>query len=511
MTGIRNQREKPTSAPYLLLLWTARGQSGINVSLCNHRGTLNLSRRLVLEDIEGYDAEAPAPLVLTLVFDEWDAEICFLTSSDYHSFLELPSRFFAKEQRDLRDPRTGEMAICQSSLISCHDKSRRVSHERPRDVNWKAGRTSSCGLILFETATNSAWETTRRLVVFSPPDPTIQVQIVLQDQDVILKWSDYQQVRRHKTDTREDRPTDPTLSYTYNYDPEHPNRELYLKFINPAAAKKFEVTLLLPTEIPDRVKLLLYERNIQTAQEIRVYQLDGEDSSNIDAFAISLTNKQNIHMTTTRYVYRDLDWILECDATNKITFPRLTAPMYNANPSRMPYAPQINDKAPEFKGVTQGVGALEIETSCQHSISRIMQALTGWKLIANARALKVETPARYGSQTHKGASLQLWQMKSQSSQYLVQLAIRLDEPSTEHWVTAPLPDSLNHAVKRNTLMLTHLKIRRGYEMDSSEMTATAHDEDSKAPAPKSKVVIHFIDAESRGRFMNALLSFSRSW
>ena len=521
--GFRNQREKPTSAPYLLLLWTSRGQSGLNISLCNHHGTLNLSRRLLLEDIENQNGEfRDSLLLLTLKFDAWDAEICFLTSSDYTSFLELPLRFFSREQRYTRDPQNGEMAICQSSLISCHDRSDYPMLERSRDVHFKAGRTSSCGLKLFETSTDNTWETTRRLVVFSPPDldasnlrtesywiPHDQVQILRQDQDVTIRWSDYQQVRKHRTGTREDRPSESTLYYTYTYDAERPNKELYLKFISSTAARKFQIILQLPTEIPRRVKLLLCERNAQHAQEVRIYQLNSETSPNGATFAICLTSTGDMYKSIIRYVYRDLDWILECDPVDKITFPMLTASMYTAKPSRLTHPPQPHDKAPEFKGVEQEEEPLELEAGCQHGICRIMQALTGWKLIASARASKVETPAKFGSQSHKGASVQLWQAKLSSGHHRTQLAIRFDEDSNNaQWVTAPL-DHFDHAVKRDALTLMRLKLTRGYQIDTSEMTATTHQETTKDPAPKSRVIIHFRGELHLGRFMNALPLFAR--
>ena len=521
--GFRNQREKPTSAPYLLLLWTSRGQSGLNISLCNHHGTLNLSRRLLLEDIEDHNGEfRDSRLLLTLKFDAWDAEICFLTSSDYTSFLELPLRFFSREQRYTRDPQSGEMAICQSSLISCDDRSDYPILERSRDVHFKAGRTSSYGLKLFETSTNNTWETTRRLVVFSPPDlealnlrtesywiPHDQVQILRQDQNVTIRWSDYQQVRKHRTDTREDRPSEPTLYYTYTYDAERPNKELYLKFINSTAARNFQLILQLPTEIPKRVTLLLCERNSQHAQEVRIYQLNSETSSSGATFAVCLTSTGDMCKSIIRYVYRDLDWILERDPVHKITFPMLTASMYTAKPSRLTHPPQPQDKAPEFKGVEQVVEPLEIETVCQHGICRIMQALTGWKLMASARASKVETPAKFGSQSHKGASVQLWQAKTSSGHHRTQLAIRFDEDSNStQWVTAPL-DHFDHAVRRDALTLTRLRLTRGYQVDSSEMTATTHQETIKVPAPKSRVIIHFRDELHLARFMNALPLFAR--
>ena len=444
-----------------------------------------------------------------------------MTSADYTSFLELPLRFFSREQRYTRDPQNGEMAICQSSLISCHDRSGHPMPERSRDVQFKAGRTSSCGLKLFEASTNNTWETTRRLVVSSPPDldasnlrtesywiPHDQVQILTQDQNVTIRWSDYQQVRKHRTDTREDRPSESTLYYTYTYDAERPNKELYLKFISSTAARKFQLILQLPTEIPKRVKLLLCERNAQHAQEVRIYQLNSETSSVGATFAICLTCTGDMCKSIIRYVYRDLDWILECDPVDKITFPMLTASMYTAKPSRLTHEPQPYDKAPEFKGVEQEVEPLEIEAGCQHSICRIMQALTGWRLVASARASKVETSAKFGLQSHRGASVQLWQAKSSSGHHRTQLAIRFDEDSNDRWVTAPL-DTLDHAMKRDALTLMRLRLTRGYQMDSLEMTATTHQETTKVPAPKSRVIIHFRDEGHLGRFMNALPLFAR--
>ena len=511
-----NQREKPTSAPYLLLLWTSRGESGLNISLCNHRGTLNLSRRLLFEDIEIQNGESRECLLLTLKFDAWDAEICFLTFSDYASFLKLPLRFFSEEQRYKRDPQNGEMAICQSSLISCHDRSDYSVLERSRDAPLKAGRRSSCGLKLFETSTKTTWETTRRLVVFSPPDPDAsnlrtdsywipldQVQVLREDQDVTIRWSDYQQVRKHRNDTREDRPSEPTLYYTYTYDAERPNKELYLKFISSTAARKFHSILQLPTEIPKHVELLLCERNAQHAQEVRIYQLNSEISSNGATFAICLTRNGDMYKSIIRYVYRDLDWILECDPGDEITFPMLTASMYAAKPSRLTHPPQPHEKAPEFKGVERGEGSLEIKAGCPHSICRIMQALTGWRLVASARASKVETPAKLGSQSHKGASVQLWQKKPPSGHSRLQLAIRFIQISNDQWVTSPI-DDFGLAVERDTLTLKRLKLTRGYQMDSSEMTATNHPETTKPPAPKSKVTIHFKDHEHLARFKHAL-------
>ena len=54
--GNRNNRSKSPSDPYMLLVWTVADYCDIFVSLCNHRGSVNLSRKLAAEDLERYKA-----------------------------------------------------------------------------------------------------------------------------------------------------------------------------------------------------------------------------------------------------------------------------------------------------------------------------------------------------------------------------------------------------------------------------------------------------------------------
>ena len=83
--GTRNNRSKSPSAPYMLLLWTAADYCDIFVSLCNHRRSVNLSRKIAAEDLESHKA-GDEPTIFSIKFPTQEAEIGFLSPEDAAEF-----------------------------------------------------------------------------------------------------------------------------------------------------------------------------------------------------------------------------------------------------------------------------------------------------------------------------------------------------------------------------------------------------------------------------------------
>lgn len=159
--GSKDARSKSCNAPYMLVLWTGARESELFISLCNQRGTVNLSRRLVEDDIENVD-QASFPIE----FPSQDAEINFQSSRDALDFFALPRRFIAAMRA--RSALPDEIPIYQTTSRSYSDSSQSY-HGDLTALNTVSPK-SPCGLRIYQSLPQEIWKTTRRLVVHSPPD-----------------------------------------------------------------------------------------------------------------------------------------------------------------------------------------------------------------------------------------------------------------------------------------------------------------------------------------------------
>lgn len=329
--GSRYDRSKSASAPYMLLLWTAADDCDIFVSLCNHRGSVNLSRKLAAEDLEKYKAGDDTSF-FSVKFPTQEAEIKFLTSEDAVGFFAQPLVFFAALEEV--KPRSGELAIFQASLSTYTDTSPRAVGVDGRVRTMASSETSSCGLRVYESMPDKCWKTTRRLVINTPPDstkpgcvshwlPADQIKIVVGGTKVAVKWSDCGKLRKKELGNF-------VYQYSYIYQADDPNRKIEMEFGSASEAQKFEQCLLLPTEMPPQVTSKV---EIKSAfQDLRIYRLFDVDEPDqqYHSIALSKKNPKGPHMTEIYYVYRDLDWVLGTkDGTpSTIDFPSLHTSHY---------------------------------------------------------------------------------------------------------------------------------------------------------------------------------------
>ena len=546
--GDKDQRDKSRDAPYTLLLWTMRGETGLFVSLCNQSGTVNLARSVVAEDLKEYErGRVASTLVLEFDFPNQQVEIRFVNADDVHDFFKTPKRIFDK-MSDQR-PRPGEVAIFQNPIQSCTDRSLPAPYRAQQDKLLKSGKYSSCGLRLYESSDEQCWKTTRRLVVSSTPEddfeieclsywlPLDQIQLTVHKCEVTLAWSDCGQLM-YTTEGNWDG------KYYFIYNPDRPNRKLILQFESIFDASSFEECLLFPTEIPPyaagfppQVSLLLKIERPSVHQDIRIYRLFDQDDLDNKYHAIVHAHKSphNFHISYIHYVYLDIDWIFsDYNSRNldQIEFPDLISPDYQSSLRRLPYEPRYcqqpnkmdqqrqQDPIPIFKSVIESSRTANLSLGCQHNLAKFMYALTGWQLIFYHLCPKINLP---GNERHKNVPIQLWAKlpTSEVESSALRLAIRFPNPISSHshpsspsssvpaaferrrWMTAEL--SMQHSSgRRDELELKDATVWRGSHVDIVEMIAMREGGAGGSMAPdrrRCKIVLAFGEGGDREQFV----------
>ena len=267
------------------MLWTKAGESEINVSLCNQRDTLNLSRKLTVEDLEfGYqDAEAANRghdvTALHLDFPSQPAEINFLTASDANEFRKGPERFFDAVKG--RDPRPGELTVFSTVLESYRNVNVTASSASPSLGDYAHSSFDSCELRLYERMDETCWKSFRRLVVSSAADskklgsvshwlPLSNVRVQVEDTTVTISWSDCAHLEKKSGGNY-------NPYYSFVYRPDTPNQKVILLFNNSDDAQRFEDCVLYLTETPPQVRLVNKLGSTSAFQETRIYSLYDQD------------------------------------------------------------------------------------------------------------------------------------------------------------------------------------------------------------------------------------------
>lgn len=475
--GTRAERSKSSSAPYMLLLWTTADESDLLISLCNHRGTINLSRKMMVKDLENL-GHADGLLPVAIDFPSQDAEIKFLNPQELQDFFARPQMFFAAMQQ--RIPRPGELAIYQASIASYCDSSPRLHATDQIAASITASKTSACGITVYEAMPDKCWKTTRRLAIHSAPDsteptcashwlPLDHVRISVDGPKVTVHWSDCAQLNASK-------PRNTEVRYSYIYKPEEPNRKIDLQFGSNSEALKFQECLLCLTDTPSQVSLKL---NVSSAfQDVRIYRLFDADEPDNQYHGLVLTRKspKGPYMTECFYAYRDLDWIIETknDVPSIIRFPQLRYSIYNSTQPSLIYRPEPEDPLPKFSDVTEGFKAANVELGCDHDLARFMYSLTGWRLKyfrSVARLVIVEAQMiKDKKETFNKVDIQLWEKASEEGKSKTQLAVRFEGEVKERWMTASLTDNAIDS-DRNTLVVREVLLQRGIGIDSKTMTA----------------------------------------
>ena len=481
--GSRYDRSKSPSAPYMLLLWTAFGDCDMFVSLCNNRGSVNLSRKLAAEDLETYET-GDDPTLFSISFPTQEAEVKFLSQEDADGFFSQPRVFFSALEGI--KPRPGELAIHQSCVSTYSDSSPLAVRGDGKARTLVSNKTSSCGLRIYESMPDKCWKTTRRLVVSTPPDstkpesvshwlPLDQVKMVVGGTKVSVKWSDCGQVERTELGNF-------AVEFSYIYKADEPNHKIDLEFDSPLEARKFEECLLLPTEMPPQATIKI---GIPSAfQDVRIYRLFDVDEPNqhYHSIALSKRNPQGPHVTDVYYVYRDVDWIFRSKngTPTIVDFPILQTSHYLSTIPRLQFEPNASDPTPEFSEVIEEFKAAHFDLGCDHDLKRFMHGLTGWTLkffrpLAKLHLVETGHHVINRKEQYGNVSAQLWEKAAEEGQPQIRLAVRLGQERKDQWITASLFEAdcrSEHSTMSYNVEFRALSIQRGVEMDIKHMTAT---------------------------------------
>ena len=505
-------RSKSPSAPYMLLLWTAADDYDISISLCNQQGSVNLSRKFVVEDLEKFEAGGDS-MLFSIKFPTQEAEIKFLSHEDAVGFFTQPMTFFAPLD-DIK-PRPGELAIYQASLSTYCDSTPRPIGGNGRAKAIVSSGTSSCGLRIYESMPDKCWKTTRRLVVNTPPDstkpecvahwlPVDQIKIVVGGSKVTIKWSDCGQLTRKELGNF-------AFQYSYIYKAEEPNRKIDLEFGSASEARRFAECLLLPTEMPPHVIINI---EIPSAfQDIRIYRLFDVDEPDrhYHSIALSKKNPKGPHVTEVYYVYRDLDWVLSTSngTLSTIDFPCLQISHYVSTMPRLQYKPTASDPTPEFGDMVEAYKTARLELGCDHDLTRFMHGLTGWALKFFRPLFKLHLAEtghliRNPKEQYKGVCVQLWEKAAEEGQSQIQMAVRLEEETKDRWITASLFEAhcrSEHSGMSDNVEFQALLLHRGVEVDTKFMTATTRGLEERATSRKRcKTTLTFANTEREWTF-----------
>ena len=500
--GSRTDRSKSSTAPYMLLLWTKADECDLLISLCNHRGTVNLSREMNAEDLSRYEnAEENIPLMMD--FPSQEAEIMFLSPNDMSDFFVLPKQFLAA-MKD-RDPRSGELAIYQASIAAYCDSSQPLASSQQLSQSIAADKFSSCGLKLYESLPDKCWKATRRLVISSPPHgkdprcvshwlPPSNIRISVEGAKATVIWSGCDHLVKTRGQNYD-------YHYSYIYKTEQPNRRVTIEFRDEQEARHFRGCLLTLTEMPPHVETKV---EIPSAfHNTRIYRLFDVEEPDRQYHAISSTRStpKGPHMTELYYAYRDLDWDFELKngGLSTIKFSGLRAAHYLSTVPRLKYEPRPTDCDPQFKEVTEVMKTAKLELDCDHDVKNVMFGLTGWTLkffrTLPKMALIDSSPLLYKSKTtYKEVYVQIWEKAAEEGRSRIQFAVRL-ESEGDHWITASFPGS-KYGSEARTAEVSGLSVRRGNEIDIKHMSAVRRGIEERGKGKDNwRIVLTFAERE----------------
>lgn len=501
--GSRTDRSKSSTAPYMLLLWTKADECDLLISLCNHRGTVNLSREMNAEDLSRYeDAEENEPLMMD--FPSQEAEIMFLSPNDMSDFFILPKQFLAA-MKD-RDPRSGELAIYQASISAYFDCSQPLASGQQLSSSIAADKFASCGLKLYESLPDKCWKATRRLVISSPPHgkdprcvshwlPPSNIRISVEGAKATVIWSGCDHLVKTRGQNYD-------YHYSYIYKPEQPNRRITLEFRDEQEARHFRGCLLTLTEMPPHVETKV---EIPSAfHNTRIYRLFDVEEPDRQYHAISSTRStpKGPHMTELYYAYRDLDWDFEVKngCLNTIKFSGLRAANYLSTVPRLKYEPLPTDCDPHFKEVTEFMRTAKLELDCDHDVKNVMLGLTGWTLkffrtLPKIALIDSSPLLRKSKTTYKEVYVQIWEKAAEEGRSRIQFAVRLESEARDHWITASFPGS-KYGSEARTAEVSGLSVRRGDEVDIKHMSAVRRGIEERAKGKDNwRIILTFEERE----------------
>ena len=501
---------KSTGAPYLLVLFCHVGRSELFISLCNLAFTVNLSRSVNWSHLKLFEESTRHDGGFEIEFPHQRAVIKFLSSKEHTDFLAHPKKFLSIVKD--REPRPGEVRIFRAVLESYQSRDAVVDTKKTSSRPRLNDSYAACEASLYDFCPEESWKTTRRLVLSSDPStakpwstshwlPLCKIQVQMQAREVVLRWSDYQQLDE-KTNGEYG------FLYSYLYQPQKPNCSVNLVFRDSETAVSFVDTILRPFETPIKTQhldLLHSFGSSSVSQSGAVYRLhDINEASNKGRLAIVVTSNGSnlIQVTNVYFVHRDVDFVLENNKRYSINFPELKVPDYRSSVQEFARRPDEEFEEPEFAGVEVTNESAHIDFSCHEELLSFTESLFVWRLkyCRQVRSVTLDHKWPFLADSHKQPIVHLFEKsaKQKHARYL-RLAIRSSNDNNEPvWLTTSPAQPHHHGSK---VILKNVKMRKGNEIDMKGMHAV--DAASRVQQPshaERKAVIIFKTAQDAQNF-----------
>lgn len=488
---VRSEQRASKREPYVLLLWSQRGRSEMAVTLINQAGTLHLTTVLTTEDLEQGDRmHSPTEFLINFPSQgRGGANVHFQSTETKDEFLNLPRNFLAS--MDKREPRAGEFLMFRGSLEYFHCRNTFNTHRHgsvsrePADGESAANPHSSCEISLFEMIPNECWKTVRRLVISSSPDeacpwsisywlPLAQVQVHFEDRMVEISWSDCANLEKKSTGEY-------SHTYSYVYDPQHPNQSVSAQFEFNDHATQFVNYVLFPFETPIELPNMRPERPfgvVSSTRETRVWEIRDLDEKHQEKYmAIVHVDKLPNYklMTEIYFVHRDLDFTFTGSSGLTIELECIHTPHYISNMRRL--ANELRpgrDPTPVCQDIVWRSERATFGFASYEDLDRFMKSLTGWQMRYHWTAPRVKIfRGKLGSTVRANASISLWQRHVTSLGSVLTLAVRCIEKGHVEWRTATLSHASQIKMEKvaTRILIQHLHLQEGSQIDGSTFTA----------------------------------------
>ena len=476
--GPKTVSMKSNNAPYLLVLSCKKGRSDIHLSLCNLAFTVNLSRVMTWDDLYRLQESTRPDGGLIFDFPNQQVVLRFLNQADHRKFSGYLHPFL-EALRD-RGPRPHEVLALRTGLQSYQSKDATANGHVPRNVRMNE-RSAECELSLYDHCPEESWKTTRRLVISSDGTtlrpwtrshwlPLSRVQVQAQSREVLLIWSDYQQL-----DERSNGEYGTFVSRVY--DPDHPNCSVSLVFESEAAAKAFVGCLLRPFTTPFKLQFVqhlgLFEAGTTTTTTTNLYRLrDLNEQSKGGRYAIVRTSRKPnyLQVTDVFFVHRDVDFELRKDNDYRIDFPEISVPDYISTIRDMAKKPEDEYEEPQLADVGMAYAPAKFNFVSEDQQLLFMTHLLGWKLNSYQRARAINLDRKLAlSKSYTDVVVHVVE-KQQTPNHLrqVRVVLRMTKDDESYWITTIPTQPYLHGSK---VILKGAKIATGDEIDSKTMEA----------------------------------------
>jgi hypothetical protein len=512
---------KSQTAPYMLLLSCQDGRSEIFISLCNLAFTVNLSRRMTWDDVHRFEQSTRSDGGLDLEFPNQQTVVKFLDDNDRAAFLYFPRNFFTNLKD--REPRPGEILNLREGLSTYKSRDAMGSGTAASYRRRRNDSNLACEVSLYDLCPEDTWKTTRRLVISSDPAttqpwcishwlPLSRIQVQLQAREVILIWSDYQQLIE-KTNGEYG------VLHSYVYDADHPNCSVSLVFEDIEAADAFAYCVLHPFDTPfkiDYVNFLGTFGSTSATQHTQLYQLyETEDGLEKGRIAIIKVQKRPniLHSTDVFFAYRDFDFLTECKTKCAIELPGLEVPNYLSTIQDIAKGPDEEYSNPEYGGVEVIHRSARLEFPSKEDLFMFVENLMGWKIYfcGKARLLSLSRKSSF-SKSYRNPVVHIFEKPAMGGESRTKrLAIRCVKDEEPYWITATPQNPMLHGSK---VVFKSLQIQRGDEIDSKKLEAidsTSRSQEQSHVERKWRVTLIFPSNEEGLEFIGQTGETLKDW